>query len=175
MTGSFETSLMKVVESLGDYPLEAYLFLREGLSFAVQDVHGPETPAQLTVMKYLAENCIDLSDLEDLHLGGMLSVELREAIEEAGGIDGLNRHVSGGQLCWGLRDYSLRRWGMLAQMSLAIWNITCTYDFGRMVFGMIDNELMQKQPNDDIEDFRDVYDFSEAFASCNYSIEIPEI
>jgi len=46
---------------------------------------------------------------------------------------------------------------------LARWNIRATIDFGHMVYLLIDNEFMHKTPEDSVEDFRDVYDFSEAF------------
>lgn len=74
-----------------------------------------------------------------------------------------NRHVSGQQLCEGLRDYALSQWGLLARTVLARWNITSTYDFGRIVFAMVENDLMQKTDDDDIEDFRNVFDFRTAF------------
>jgi uncharacterized repeat protein (TIGR04138 family) len=82
-----------------------------------------------------------------------------------------NRHVSGQQLCEGLRDYALEQWGLLARTVLARWNITSTYDFGRIVFAMVDNGLMQKTDDDTIEDFRNVYDFRTAF-DAGYRIGI---
>ena len=85
--------------------------------------------------------------------------------------EGANRHVRGQQLCEGLRDYALSQWGLLAQTVLARWNITSTFDFGRIVFAMVDNDLMQKTDEDNIEDFRNVFDFKTAF-EADYRIEI---
>jgi uncharacterized repeat protein (TIGR04138 family) len=81
-----------------------------------------------------------------------------------------NRHISGQQLCAGLRDYALMQWGMLAGTVLRRWNLNCTYDFGRIVFALIDAGFMQKTPQDTIEDFRAVYEFKDAFDS-GYTIE----
>jgi uncharacterized repeat protein (TIGR04138 family) len=75
------------------------------------------------------------------------------------------RHVSGQQLCEGMREYALVRWGLLARSVLSRWNVTCTLDFGRMVFALIEAGHMQKTDNDTLEDFRGVYDFRTAFES----------
>ena len=52
---------------------------------------------------------------------------------------------------------------MLARVVLESWNIQSTDDFGRIVFGFIDLDLMQKQAGDKIEDFEKVFSFDEAF------------
>lgn len=77
---------------------------------------------------------------------------------------GENRHVSGQQLCLGLKDYAIKQYGLLARTVLGRWNIHRTDDFGRIVFGMIDQGLMRKTDEDTIDDFRGVYDFGEVFA-----------
>jgi uncharacterized repeat protein (TIGR04138 family) len=59
----------------------------------------------------------------------------------------------------------------LARTVLVRWNVTSTYDFGRIVFAMVDSGLMQKTDDDSIEDFRNVYDFKTAFDAA-YRIEI---
>lgn len=71
------------------------------------------------------------------------------------------RHVSGRELCQGVRTYALQQYGMMARTVLARWNITSTFDIGRMVFALVDGGLLQKTPQDNLEDFRNVYDFSE--------------
>lgn len=81
-----------------------------------------------------------------------------------------NRHVTGQQLCQGLRDYALMQWGMLAGTVLRRWNIHSTLDFGRIVFALIDGGMMHKTESDTINDFRDVYDFKTVFES-DYKIE----
>jgi uncharacterized repeat protein (TIGR04138 family) len=74
-----------------------------------------------------------------------------------------SRHVSGPQLCEGLREFALLEWGMLARTVLQRWNIRRTLDFGRIVFALVDNGWMSKTDEDDVEDFRDVFDFTDAF------------
>jgi uncharacterized repeat protein (TIGR04138 family) len=74
-----------------------------------------------------------------------------------------SRHVTGHDLCEGLREVALAEWGRLARTVLRRWNITSTLDFGRMVFAMVDAGLMQKTDDDSLEDFRNVYDFRAAF------------
>ena len=75
------------------------------------------------------------------------------------------RHVTGQQLCQSLREEAIERWGMLARTVLARWNIHATIDFGNMVYLLVENELMGKSEEDSLEDFRDVYDFNEAFGA----------
>ncbi len=75
-----------------------------------------------------------------------------------------DRHVSGQQLCVGLREYAIERYGMLAFNVLSNWNVQRTDDFGRIVFTMIDAGLLSKTSRDTAEDFRGVYDFHEAFS-----------
>jgi uncharacterized repeat protein (TIGR04138 family) len=75
-----------------------------------------------------------------------------------------SRHVSGQQLCLGLRDYGVKRYGLLAKAVLNRWGIHETLDFGKIIFAMIDAGLMRKTDEDTLEDFRGVYDFDEVFA-----------
>jgi uncharacterized repeat protein (TIGR04138 family) len=74
-----------------------------------------------------------------------------------------SRHVSGQQLCLGLRDYAVQQYGLLAKTVLNRWNIRKTEDFGRLVFAMIETGLMRKTDEDSFEDFVNVFDFDEAF------------
>jgi uncharacterized repeat protein (TIGR04138 family) len=78
---------------------------------------------------------------------------------------GENRHVSGQQLCEGLREYAQHQWGLLARTVLCSWNIFTTMDFGRIVFLLAQHKVMQTSAKDNIEDFRDVFDFKSAFES----------
>ena len=80
------------------------------------------------------------------------------------------RHVTGQDLCRGLRDYALLQWGMLARTVLTRWNITSTLDFGRIVYALVENGFMQKREEDSLEDFRNVFDFATAL-DAEYRIE----
>ena len=77
------------------------------------------------------------------------------------------RHVTGRQLCEALRELAICRWGFLAKLVLSNWNIHSTLDFGRIVYAMIENEFMQKTEGDSLDDFRDVFDFAQAFSPEN--------
>lgn len=80
-----------------------------------------------------------------------------------------SRHVSGQQLCLGLRDYAIKRYGLLARAVLGRWNVKRTDDFGRIVFAMIDEGLMRKTDQDSLDDFSNVFDFEEAFGNVQMS------
>lgn len=73
------------------------------------------------------------------------------------------QHVTGQQLCQALRDLAIERYGQLAQAVLRHWNVRETIDFGNMVYLLIDHKFMRKTDEDSLEDFRDVFDFTEAF------------
>ncbi|HEY1628329.1 MAG TPA: Minf_1886 family protein [Tepidisphaeraceae bacterium] len=114
-------ALHHLVEQMDCYPLEAFHFVQQGLSYSVEKFHGGVTDPKA------------------------------------------RRHISGQQLCEGLREFALMKWGLLARTVLRRWEINNTFDFGRIVFAMVDNGLMQKTDEDNVEDFRDVYDFKSAF------------
>lgn len=82
------------------------------------------------------------------------------------------RHVTGQDLCEGIRKYALQQYGMLAGLVLRHWNIEATLDFGRIVFALIEAGHMQKTDDDTINDFRDVYEFRTAF-ELEYRIPQP--
>jgi len=75
----------------------------------------------------------------------------------------VSRHVSGQQLCEALRELALARWGRMARTVLRRWNINSTFDYGQIVFSLIDHGQMQKIEEDTIDDFKNVYDFEKAF------------
>jgi uncharacterized repeat protein (TIGR04138 family) len=73
-----------------------------------------------------------------------------------------SRHITGQQLCQGLREYALVRWGFLARTVLKRWNLTSTLDFGQIVFSLVRHNEMSVTENDRLEDFKDVFDFKNA-------------
>ena len=73
------------------------------------------------------------------------------------------RHVSGKELSEGLRDYALEQFGPLARTVLEYWGIRSTADFGKIVFLLIDAELLKRTEEDSIHDFDHIYDFDQAF------------
>ncbi len=73
------------------------------------------------------------------------------------------RHITGQQLSWGLRDFAIRRYGVMARAVLRHWNINRTEDFGRIVFAMVEDGIMRKTPQDSMSDFDHVYDMNQVF------------
>ena len=73
------------------------------------------------------------------------------------------RHISGNQLCMGLRDFALRRYGLLAPTVLGRWQVRTTEDFGTLVYALIDRGELRASDRDSLEDFKGVYEFGEAF------------
>lgn len=73
-------------------------------------------------------------------------------------------HVSAVELLDGLRDYALELYGPLARLVLGHWGLSCTEDFGEIVFRLVDCQLLNKQDSDRKSDFSNGFDFREAFA-----------
>ncbi|MEO1496334.1 MAG: Minf_1886 family protein [Planctomycetota bacterium] len=85
-------------------------------------------------------------------------------LEAEAAADDEERHVTGQELCWAIRQYALDQYGLLARNVLDHWGVTKTGDFGEIVFNLIDIGQMRKTDQDRREDFNDVFDFCEAFA-----------
>jgi len=73
------------------------------------------------------------------------------------------RHVSGPELLDGVRQYALKEFGPMVTTVFDAWGVRCTEDFGHMVFNLIEAGIFGKTDEDSIEDFKDVYDFDQAF------------
>ncbi len=74
-----------------------------------------------------------------------------------------SRHVSGKELLEGIKDLLLEKFGPLTLTVLQYWGITTTEDFGHIVFNMVEKKILSKTEEDNIESFRDVYDFEVVF------------
>jgi uncharacterized repeat protein (TIGR04138 family) len=76
-----------------------------------------------------------------------------------------NRHVSGQQLLEGLREYALQSFGPMALTVLEAWGVRRCEDIGEIVFNLVDHGrgMFGKTEQDCREDFREGYDFREAF------------
>ena len=115
-------TLEQVAEECGRYSIDAFEFVRHGLNYTVQKVHG------------------DTKNKPEIEC-----------------------HVTGKQLSEGLRDYAIRRYGVMAGAALRHWGIRRTSDFGKIVYVMVESRLMQKTEQDDLRDFEGVFDFDKAF------------
>jgi uncharacterized repeat protein (TIGR04138 family) len=126
------------------YRLEAYQFVREALSYA-QDVltAGDETKEK------------EPKDPQP---------------EETAEVD---RHLTGQQLCEAIRQYALDQFGYMAQVVLKSWGVTCTSDFGEIVYNLIRIGFMKKSDTDRREDFNDVYNFDDALRQ-QFQITLPD-
>jgi len=76
---------------------------------------------------------------------------------------GKMRHVTGQELLAGIRTYALEQFGPMTLTVFAEWGIHSCHDFGEIVFNMVESSLLAKTEHDSREDFKDGYDFEEAF------------
>lgn len=73
------------------------------------------------------------------------------------------RHVSGGELLEGIRQYALKEYGPMAKTVLNRWGISRCEDFGEIVFNLVEAGTLGKTDEDKREDFAGGYDFEKAF------------
>lgn len=151
------------------YAREAFEYVQEGVGYAVEKIHGERSPDQQIVDHWMARTETPYDRLAEMYDDGTLPQEVRALVDQAGGPGCFNRHVSGTQLSWALRDLAVERWGRLATIVLRRWGITKTEDFGRIVFAMVNNDYLQAQPTDNLRDFVGVFNFAEAFSSTPIS------
>ncbi len=74
-----------------------------------------------------------------------------------------SRHLTGGELLRGIKTYAAEQYGPMAHMVFNHWGVHDTLDFGKVVFKLVDAGFMTKTDEDSLDDFRDVYNFKEAF------------
>ena len=84
--------------------------------------------------------------------------------------DDQHAHITGQELCIGIRELAVKRFGLLAKTVFAHWGVKSTTDFGRIVFELIERGEMRKTERDSLDDFVDVYDFEDAF-DRDYAID----
>ena len=73
------------------------------------------------------------------------------------------RHISGRELVEGCRDLAIERFGLMARSVLEFWGIRSTRDLGELVFALVECGVLVKQEGDCVDEFCDVFCFSEAF------------
>ena len=73
------------------------------------------------------------------------------------------RHVTGPELLDGVRQYALKEFGPMVMTVFDSWGIRSCEDIGHMVFNLIGAGVFGKTEEDSIKDFKDVYNFEEAF------------
>lgn len=78
--------------------------------------------------------------------------------------EGVERHVSGGELLEGIRAFTVQQFGPMAITVLDAWGLKKTHDFGAIVFNLVEAGKLRKTEGDRIEEFDNGYDFQEVFA-----------
>ena len=73
------------------------------------------------------------------------------------------RHVTGQTLLVGIREYALNEFGPMTLTVFEEWGVRTCEDFGEIVFNMVESGLLAKTEEDSRADFKNGYDFAEAF------------
>lgn len=73
------------------------------------------------------------------------------------------RHVSSEQILKGMKNLLLEKYGPLAMTVLKYWGVASTEDFGNIVFNLVENKVLTKTEDDQIEHFQGAYDFEKVF------------
>jgi uncharacterized repeat protein (TIGR04138 family) len=89
------------------------------------------------------------------------SIRDRRTVENPDGPQPESSHISGAQVCIGIRDLAWQHWGAMASSVLQSWSIHETLDFGRIVFALIEAGVLSKQESDTLDDFRNIYSIHE--------------
>jgi uncharacterized repeat protein (TIGR04138 family) len=73
------------------------------------------------------------------------------------------RHITGWELLQGIKELAKEEFGPTAKLVLEHWGIKNTENFGNIVFNLVEAGIMSKTEEDKIEDFKEVFDFTEEF------------
>jgi len=92
---------------------------------------------------------------------------LRDALDHAMKLQkrqtGESRHVTGQQVCEGVRQLAGKSFGPMVLTVLEYWGIQRTGDIGEMVWELIGLGVFGRTEGDRKEDFKDVYSFEDVF------------
>jgi len=142
------------------YQLEAYLFVQRGLAYAQRVLKlGKEQVNEDEISPELMEKIEQAMEAEE-------ESEIDDAWEEFDARQTdlpRERHLTGQELCEGIRQFAIEQFGFMAKVVLNNWGVHTTGDFGEIVYNMIRGGLMKKSPSDRREDFDGVFDFEDAF------------
>lgn len=73
------------------------------------------------------------------------------------------KHLSGQELMEGIRQHALTEFGPMTYTVFKEWGLNETYDFGEIVFHLIEAGRLGKTETDSKEDFKNLFTFEEAF------------
>lgn len=72
-------------------------------------------------------------------------------------------HITCKELLDGVRRYGIHEYGPMAMRVFTAWGVKTTEDFGHIVMLMAEENLLGVREEDRIEEFRNAYDFHDAF------------
>ena len=75
----------------------------------------------------------------------------------------LSRHVAGPELLEGVRQFAIQEFGPMVPTVFDTWGVKECSDVGHMVFNLIRAGIFGKTETDSIDDFKNGYDFHDAF------------
>lgn len=87
-----------------------------------------------------------------------------ESLEHAMQKQETPKHITGEDLLDFIRQLGTDRYGPMAPDVFNSWGVRNTLDFGRIVFHLVDRDLLRKRDEDCLTDFLDKFDFDEAFS-----------
>ncbi len=73
------------------------------------------------------------------------------------------RHITSEELLQGMKQLLMKKYGPMTMTVLEYWGVKTTEDFGNIVFNLVDNKVLSKTEEDDIEMFKNAYDLKEVF------------
>lgn len=78
---------------------------------------------------------------------------------------GRKGHVSGQELLEGVRELALADFGPMAFEVFRYWGLRRSEDIGRIVFDLVESDLLGKTENDCLADFEHGFDFEQALVT----------
>jgi uncharacterized repeat protein (TIGR04138 family) len=149
-------ALARVLRKDRRYSPDAYFFVREALGFAADKLELRNC------------NCQDKPGSKPSAKGSAKtsSHECDAEANDDASCSANEHHVTGQQLCDGIRQYALSQFGLMSKIVLNSWGIHSTSDFGEIVYNLINVGVLKKSPQDRRSHFDGVYDFDEAFDSA---------
>lgn len=87
--------------------------------------------------------------------------------------EGASKHVTGQEVLAGMQAHAKQLFGPLASAVWRSWGVREPLDWGRIVFLLVDNGLLNRQESDTLEDFECQMDFDDIFVR-QYRVTLPE-
>jgi uncharacterized repeat protein (TIGR04138 family) len=151
------TSFIELLKRDRRYKTEAYAFVYEALSYAqnISDLgnakmHKPHKSPHKPISKESLANIKNSEQNEINETNGRIEIDC-------------SNHITGQELCKAAREYAILQYGFLAKTVLNSLGIRKTDDIGNIVYNLISIGQMRKTPQDNREDFSNVFDFETAF------------